>query len=296
MAKGQPAVFTQSGTLASVTGTGQSILQLAPMGVGTPSARQCYALEELRFTLATAPTAVVSVVPFPYAYVLASIAAGRRSLTNGFVPVSVLNPRVYGMSELAITQPGAPLTYITTGYVKWKFDTPLALDIGEAITVALQSNVPAATGTMPALTCYVSAACRAINEMPPKVTVPYAAGYIGQPTLANSLENDLRNMLRSDLHVRRFVGRSFDLGSGNFWADESSAQSASFNSLTNYLKIDQLMPDWISFEQVFPQDRLSFDAQFVLRPGQSIGLQWQQQLAANWIPMVGMIGEHEEVR
>ena len=168
-----------------------------------------------------------SPVGFPGAGVTISIRHGENPITAGEVPLYCLGLAIGQDVEHAIlgvaddTNTEMLLGAYASG--TWRFDHPLELDLGAAISVHLTHhgllNLPVVVSL--ALTGRVG------GGIPRSRWLPYVAAFVPPafnpaaptataPTITTSTERDLVNRAPTDLEISRFVGRLLRLGvSGN---------------------------------------------------------------------------------
>lgn len=293
--------------------------------------------------------------PSPAAYVRVQARAGRfmmtqsqpltsyydplnttmpKSIGQGYVPVSVLCPRINAAAEYGL-QPGNYVAGVSGGpspmsYCVWKFDRPMALPLGVApeLTFLYASPGTPFTGSTspsdltPPINVFVQAVGRMIPEVG-KIFVPYATSWSPVSAQQDTSENDFKNNTGQTVLFRKIVARAYQLlkssaGSG-FWGEVTRLDPDAANAIPNpalidYSKTAQLqlfdeeqrgmMRTPMSFSSMFPEDTCSLPFFYNLKPGAHIdgsysGLNVPTNVAGTsgttWMPVYCLLGGREEV-
>lgn len=183
-------------------------------------------ITEMQFTIQVATIAVGGRIPDPREPISVSIAAGRMSFTNDFIPIALLGPTngirppvtigdfQSGLQDLTTDQ-NAPATYATT---YWRFPKMLFYppSLGFNIRYARQATWLSALPIQ--IDCCVRGYyLRKDMPYPTEIDVPWATGTTfhkyGAATPGEILtpeETLFRNPFMVPLYLQRFTGRYFD--------------------------------------------------------------------------------------
>lgn len=277
-------------------------------------------IEEIRFLVSvnsnlSVPT-IGAVEALPSSRVRVRLKMGRLDLTNGFIPLCLLGPRItsfYGAISGDDAYDGLPGFFTAAGntaqtvwdYQRWRFPRPLIVPHGSTLLPQFQVLQPDGTTILStkgnaSYTVYVAMIGRTFDrELPKKMPVPYATAWIADPVSKGlqSSDDQLVNKFNVDLHLQRFVGRVVSEIANGLWVDSGSGFPViqlTLNDSSGY----QLVESTIDWSDVFNQARKTFNASGVLGPRQ-----WYKariNTAAlpiggpGNIPMISLIGWREE--
>lgn len=281
-------------------------------------------IEEIRFFVFVNSNMAVggnpsSVETNPAARVRVKLKMGRFDLTNNFIPLWLLGPRLVSVPGNIIGGDsgfdGLPGFYNAAGngtetvwdYQRWRFPRPLIVRHGSTLMAQFQVLQPDGSTVQGArsntsYTVYIALVGRTFDrEVPKKIPVPYATAWIADAVTQGlqSGDDQLVNKFNVDLHLQRFIGRVASELTGGLWYDGGDGGTAAPFSLTlndsSGYQIVETTTDW---SDVFNQARKTLNASGVLGPRQWYKARISQAAlplgGPGSVPMISLIGWREE--
>jgi hypothetical protein len=299
--RGQPIALTSS----VVVPFGQQTT-LSPFALQPTMLRQPIEATGLRFFVSwnVPPLKTLLIPPTPAAYLRVSARVGRHAMTNGFVPIACLNPRVNDAVEFTLAS-GSAAHYTPYSYCTWKFDKPLIMPLGVGIEINLQAKLPtdlqpraggggAALDVNSALTVTAVLVGRTIKKVPAQISVPYVSKYIVNPAVQLSQENDFRNLNGVPLRLRRMIMRMYQINSQALagsaqktWAEFTrlnpfavpgtstpDVTQQDYTKQVSFRLLDEngkaFLSEYTPLSSAFPEDTLSLPIERDLPPGRGL--------------------------